>query len=83
MAESSVDESGPLDLIFWALITTFFDVKDVSVLFAGPFFNLPTFTTFFYKIQSEICIKIQLKVTSKSLTGLVLAIFATSYRGSP
>ena len=43
-ASSAADSD---DLKFWARITTFFDVKDVSVLLAGPFFNLPTFTTFF------------------------------------
>lgn len=35
------------DLMFWARITTFLDVKDVSVLLTGPFFNFPTLTTFF------------------------------------
>jgi hypothetical protein len=38
---------GPVDFIFWALITTFLDVNEVSVLLAGPFFNLPTLITFF------------------------------------
>lgn len=47
-ADSSLALEGPVDFIFWALMTTFLDVNDVSVLLAGPFFNLPTFTTFFY-----------------------------------